>query len=238
MSSSSSIGRPSPRADIAARAFACVFPFAAAWLYLVVLAGHESGVVQAAYGAAKVLQFALPAVWIGLVCRQSLRLPLARIEGVRSGLLLGLTVVAGMLLTYYLWLKPEQYLAHFAPMIRAKARGFGMGSQPAFIAGAVLLSSLHAFLEEYYWRWFVFGGLLALHAGRVGGGNFRLGLLRAPCNPAGDLLWRADVAGRILLALCCRRRRGLGRDLSSRRLAAGPVAQPRDNRCGDFCRGI
>ena len=64
-----------------------------------------------------------------------------------------------MLLIYFLWLKPEQYLAHFAPIIRAKANGFGMGNKPAFIAGAVLLSSLHALLEEYYRRWFVFGGL-------------------------------------------------------------------------------
>ena len=144
---------------MAVLAFATIFPFMAAWLYLVVLSGHESGVVQAAYGAAKIVQFALPAVWIGLVCRQSLRLPLARTAGLKAGLLLGATVVAGMLLMYFLWLKPEQYLAHFAPMIRAKARGFGMGSQPAFIAGAVLLSSLHALLEEYYWRWFVFGGL-------------------------------------------------------------------------------
>ena len=77
----------------------------------------------------------------------------------KAGLLLGVTVVAGMLLMYFLWLKPEQYLAHFAPMIRTKARGFGMGNQLSFIAGAVLLASLHAFLEEYYWRWFVFGGL-------------------------------------------------------------------------------
>ena len=70
-----SIDRPSPRADMAVLAFAAIFPFAAAWIYLVVLAGHESGVVQSAYGAAKVLQFAIPAVWVGLVCHQSLRLP-------------------------------------------------------------------------------------------------------------------------------------------------------------------
>jgi membrane protease YdiL (CAAX protease family) len=41
----------------------------------------------------------------------------------------------------------------------AKASNLGMGTPARFIAGAVFLSSLHAFLEEYYWRWFVFGGL-------------------------------------------------------------------------------
>ena len=144
---------------MAVLAFASVFPFMAAWLYLIVLAGYESGVVQAAYGAAKVLQFALPVVWVGLVCRQSVRLPMAKTAGVMSGLLLGVTVLAGMLLMYFMWLKPEQYLAHFAPTIRAKANAFGMGNKSAFIVGAVLLSLLHALLEEYYWRWFVFGGL-------------------------------------------------------------------------------
>ncbi len=151
--------RPSRLAEIAALAFAAVFPFAAARLYLVVLAGHESGIVQAAYGAAKFVQFAFPALWVVVVCRQKLRLPIARAAGVKEGLLLGTTVVAGMMFMYFLWLKPEQVLAQSATLIASKARSFGMGSPATFIAGAVLLSSLHAFLEEYYWRWFLFGGL-------------------------------------------------------------------------------
>ena len=148
-----------PLADIAALAFAAVLPFAAAWLYLVVLAGHESGAVQLAYGAAKVVQFALPVLWVGVVCRKNLRLPLARTAGLKEGLLLGVVVVAGMLARYFFWLKPEQILAQFASLIGSKARSFGMGSPAAFIVGAVLLSLVHSLLEEYYWRWFLFGGL-------------------------------------------------------------------------------
>src|SRR5271156_4434463 len=34
-----------------------------------------------------------------------------------------------------------------------------MDSPLRFILGSVLLSSVHALLEEYYWRWFLFGGL-------------------------------------------------------------------------------
>jgi membrane protease YdiL (CAAX protease family) len=41
----------------------------------------------------------------------------------------------------------------------AKAASLGMGSPERFILGGVLLSSIHALLEEYYWRWFLFGGL-------------------------------------------------------------------------------
>ncbi len=150
---------PSRLAEIAVLVVAAIFPFAAAWVYLVVLAGHESGPVQAAYGAAKVVQFVLPAIWVTIVCRQKLRLPMTRTAGVKEGLLLGVAVVAGMLLMYFLWLKPQHILAESATMIRAKAQSFGMGSPAAFIAGAALLSLVHSLLEEYYWRWFVFGGL-------------------------------------------------------------------------------
>ncbi len=151
--------QPSHRADVAALAFTAAFPFAAAWLYLVVLGGRETGVVQVAYGAAKVVQFALPVLWVVVVCRQKLRLPIARIAGVKEGLLLGVAVVAGMLLMYFLWLKPEGILASSATLIRAKAQSFGMGSPATFIAGATLLTLVHSLLEEYYWRWFLFGGL-------------------------------------------------------------------------------
>ena len=140
-------------------AFAAVFPFAAAWLYLVVLAGHESGTVQAAYGAAKVVQFALPALWVSVVCRKKLRLPMPRTAGVKEGLLLGVVVVAGMLPCISYGSSREQILAQSATMIGSKAQSFGMGSPAAFIAGAVLLSLVHSLLEEYYWRWFLFGGL-------------------------------------------------------------------------------
>ena len=77
----------------------------------------------------------------------------------KEGLLLGVAVVAGMLLMYFFWLKPERILAESATMIRVKAQSFGMGSPATFIAGAVLLSLVHSLLEEYYWRWFLFGGL-------------------------------------------------------------------------------
>jgi membrane protease YdiL (CAAX protease family) len=64
-----------------------------------------------------------------------------------------------MLAGYFFWLKPEQLIAPFASLIRSKAASFGMGSPATFIVGAALLSLVHSLMEEYYWRWFVFGGL-------------------------------------------------------------------------------
>jgi membrane protease YdiL (CAAX protease family) len=190
MTSSRLIAEPSRRADIAALAFAALFPSAATWLYLVVLAAHPSAAVQIVYGAEKVLQFAFPLVWVVLVRRQKIRFALTpcaapgqvaqgsttltpcpspgtvrsmvgrgEFGGVKAGLALGVAVLAGMLLLYFFWLKPARYLADAATLIAAKAAALGMGSPARFIAGAVLLSSLHSLLEEYYWRWFLFGGL-------------------------------------------------------------------------------
>jgi hypothetical protein len=68
-------------------------------------------------------------------------------------------VLAATLLLYFFWLKPAGYLATAAGPIMAKAMALGMSDPAQFILGGVLLSSIHALLEEYYWRWFLFGGL-------------------------------------------------------------------------------
>jgi len=154
--------RVSRSADAAALWAAALFPSLATWLYFVVLTQHPSAAVQAAYAAEKVLQFAFPLLWVVLVRRQ--KIPIARpsTAGMTEGLLLGVAVFAGMLLLYFQWLKPAGYLAAATGPITAKATALGMGSPARFILGGVLLSSIHSLLEEYYWRWFLFGGLRRL----------------------------------------------------------------------------
>ncbi|MEI8374866.1 MAG: CPBP family intramembrane glutamic endopeptidase [Planctomycetota bacterium] len=152
-------GRVSRPADAAALWAAALFPSFATWLYFVVLTQNPSAAVQAAYAAEKVLQFAFPLVWVVLVQRQKLRLARPNRAGMTEGLVFGAAVLAGMLLLYFQWLKPAGYLAAAAVPITAKATALGMGSPARFILGGVLLSSIHSLLEEYYWRWFLFGGL-------------------------------------------------------------------------------
>ena len=150
------------RSDVAAIWVAALFPSLATWLYFVVLSQHPSAAVQAAYAAEKVLQFAFPAMWVVLVRQQPLRLTRPRAAGVTEGLTFGAAVLLGMLLLYFLWLKPAGYLAASIEPIRAKASALGMGAPVRFIVGGILLSSIHSLLEEYYWRWFLFGGLRRL----------------------------------------------------------------------------
>jgi uncharacterized protein len=149
--------RASDRADAAALWAAALFPSLATWLYFVVLSQNPSTAVQAAYAGEKIIQFAFPIVWVMVIRRQKLRLGKLSTAGVSEGLALGVSVLLGTLLMYFLWLKPAGYLAAAAASISAKATSLGMNSPARFILGGVLLSSIHALLEEYYWRWFLFG---------------------------------------------------------------------------------
>ena len=70
--------------------------------------------------------------------------------------------MAGMLLLYHLWLKPIGYLTPTSAAglaVAEKIRGFGVKTLSGYIALAAFYSVLHSLLEEYYWRWFVFGRL-------------------------------------------------------------------------------
>jgi membrane protease YdiL (CAAX protease family) len=46
--------------------------------------------------------------------------------------------------------------------LRRKTTDFGVDRPRAFLALAAFLCIVHSFLEEYYWRWFVFGRLRRL----------------------------------------------------------------------------
>jgi membrane protease YdiL (CAAX protease family) len=151
--------RCSHRADIAALLAAAVFPSLATWVYFGILAQHPSAAVQTAYAAEKIVQFSFPLAWVVWVQRRRPRMAWPGAAGVAEGLALGAGVLAGMLILYVLWLKPAGYLAGAAGSIGAKAVSLGLGSPMRFVAGGILISTVHALLEEYYWRWFLFGGM-------------------------------------------------------------------------------
>ncbi|MCB1049274.1 MAG: CPBP family intramembrane metalloprotease [Acidobacteria bacterium] len=52
------------------------------------------------------------------------------------------------------------WLRQFSPQIAEKIKDMGMESH--YILYAALISTVHALLEEYYWRWFVYGTLSRL----------------------------------------------------------------------------
>jgi membrane protease YdiL (CAAX protease family) len=149
-----------------ALAFALAYPTLLTWVYFVLLAGAPAANQRVAYGIGKAIQFAFPAAWAWLFSRESIGLPRPTRKGLLAGAVFGLAVGGGMIAVYHSWLKTAAFFtAALEPMV-AKLEGFGLLSPTAFIVMGVFYAVAHSALEEYYWRWFVFGQLrqtCALH---------------------------------------------------------------------------
>ncbi len=152
-------GMPSLLNRRCALAFALVYPTLLTWIYFVYLAKAPSTSQQAAYGIGKAIQFIFPAAWAWLFSRGSIGLPKVTTKGLAAGVLFGLAVGGGIVAAYHLWLQSASFFAVAIEPMVAKLEGLGLRSPLAFILLGVFYAIVHAALEEYYWRWFVFGQL-------------------------------------------------------------------------------
>ncbi|MCL2710930.1 MAG: hypothetical protein FWE95_08620 [Planctomycetaceae bacterium] len=139
--------------------FALVFPFILTLNYFVILAHAPPAIQQAAYSIGKAIQFALPILWVGLVCKERFWLRSINRRGLIEGTLFGIAVFAMMLALYVFWLRvPGGVLAPGSPAfqnILDKIEGLGLG-KVSFILLGVFYAVIHSGLERYYWGWFVF----------------------------------------------------------------------------------
>jgi membrane protease YdiL (CAAX protease family) len=71
----------------------------------------------------------------------------------------GLLVLAAMFGLYQLVWKSNPLLAGAGQAIRQKIVGLGLDRLWVYVAVGVFYALCHSALEEYYWRWFVFGQL-------------------------------------------------------------------------------
>jgi membrane protease YdiL (CAAX protease family) len=138
---------------------AIVLPTVVTWIYFIWLHGAEKWLQQGAYPFGKGIQFALPIVWVWLVLREWPKLQRPSGWSLLAGTAFGLVVGMAMALLYFALLKHTALLNGPVTAIRAKIQSFGLTSPAAYIALAVFYSAIHSLLEEYYWRWFVFGQL-------------------------------------------------------------------------------
>jgi membrane protease YdiL (CAAX protease family) len=147
-----------------------VYPTLLTWVYFVWLADDPAILQQASYSIGKLIQFAFPLVWVVMVQRERLgwqrsRLASDRRPGHRGwliGLAFGVVIVAAMLLIYHTLLKPAGLFIEPAQAVNQKVAGLGIDSLAKFAALGVFYATVHSFLEEYYWRWFVFAQLRRL----------------------------------------------------------------------------
>jgi len=135
--------------------FAAVFPTVAAWLYFVLFSG---GPWMLPLGAlSKVVQFALPVAWVWLVLRQPPKIRGAASGGLLFGTLTGLAILAACLGLYYGYLKQSPVFEGAPQRLGEKLEALHGDTLGGFLVIAVFYSVFHSLLEEYYWRWFVYG---------------------------------------------------------------------------------
>ena len=132
-------------------------PTLVTWLYFVALDGQSAALQQGAYGVGKSIQFALPVVWVCVVLRERPQFRRPGIAGLALGAVFGLGVMIAMVAIYYGWLQRAGLFDAPAVEVQKKVASFGAASPAAYLALAVFYSLVHSLLEEYYWRWFVFG---------------------------------------------------------------------------------
>ena len=145
---------------LAALAFAMLFPAAMTWFYFVALGHHggEPGPAQSvAYAVGKAIQFGFPILFIAMTRPSRFGMPRLTRRGWGLALGFALLTAFAMATLYFAWLKHSSWLGDTPQRVREKVEGFGIRSLPAFVAFALFLSAIHSLLEEYYWRWFVFG---------------------------------------------------------------------------------
>ncbi len=148
-----------PRAPLWLLAITIAFPTLLTWLYFVALADAASTGQQAVYSTGKIVQFGLPLLWFVLVVGNLPRRRWPRLRDIVAGALVGGLVAAIGLAAVYGWLIPSGILEPAMAAGAERARSFGVGTPAAFVGLGVFYSLIHAFLEEAYWRGFVFAQL-------------------------------------------------------------------------------
>jgi len=141
--------------------FALCFPTVFTLVYFVLLDGLPRAWQLSAYAAGKLVQFLFPAFWVVFVQREQPRFHRPRMRDLALGAGLGLALLAGLLILYHA-LKPAGFLDAVAGQVRNKLNALGFSTGPAFLGVAAFYVLCHSGLEEYCWRWFVFGQLRRL----------------------------------------------------------------------------
>lgn len=148
--------------DWAAVSFAIVLPTLVTLVYFVWAERFPAAIQQATYAVVKSIQFLFPVVWVLWVQRERPHFNRPIIRGVGLGIAFGLVVSAVMVAAYHTWLKHTAFYLAAEVEMRDKIADFQLGEPWKFVVLGVFYSLVHSFLEEYYWRWFVFGQLRRL----------------------------------------------------------------------------
>jgi membrane protease YdiL (CAAX protease family) len=151
--------------DTLALLFTCLVPLTMAWLGFVALANDAApnqSFLATVYSVGKVVQFAFPLIYVWVFEREQLRLTPPTRRGLLVGVAFGLMVDVGMAGVYFGVLRGNEAIADTPAKIFGKLQEFNLATPGGYVAIGLFLCVVHSLLEEYYWRWFVFGRLQRL----------------------------------------------------------------------------
>jgi membrane protease YdiL (CAAX protease family) len=164
---------------IGAIGFALVYPTILTLVYFQWLQSATAGIQQSVYAIGKLIQFSFPVLFVLFassrngtnawprvgdheeLSNQSAGSVLTQDTARNSfllGLAFGLTLVVVMF-TIYFFILPTNVAERLVTMAQNKVNAMGVETPAKFLALSLFYVIGHSFLEEYYWRWFVFNGL-------------------------------------------------------------------------------
>ncbi len=143
-------------------------PFIGSLVYFVLLAGNSLSMLL--YGATKVFTIVWPVIAVYVIQKQGF--PRGRIDWekhVKSlplGLLTG-GVIGGAIVGLYFFSPLGEYAAGHSGSLHAKLVDMGVSEKANYIWFCLFLAGIHSLIEEFYWRWFVFGQLSRVASRKV-----------------------------------------------------------------------
>lgn len=147
---------------------AMVFPTFSSLADFVFFAGDGQGsnpAQQVTYAVGKVVQLLYPLVCLWL-CGERLPRPsdvqAPRVADIWPGAMFGLVVAAGLIGLYFVLSRTTALFDKTQQELQQKMMQFGVNSLAGFVGFALFLTLIHSLLEEYYFRWYIYGWLKRL----------------------------------------------------------------------------
>lgn len=128
-----------------------------AWIYFVAFAGGAAA--RWTYLLVKLFTLVWPLVATPILLRRPLPRPHALDRRHRAALLPGLLLGAGLALVVVALAATSLSAVLEAASDEIRRKATQLGVLDHYLSFALLLSLAHSGLEEYYWRWFLFGNL-------------------------------------------------------------------------------
>jgi len=155
-------------AEWAALLFAMTFPTCVSFLNFIVFGSGMPEMQQIVYSSGKVLQFLFPLIWVLGFCGERFDWRFWRHcrsftpevkRGICEALIFGVLLITAAVGGYELLFKSFEVFQNAAGKINEQLDKIGIVGFWPYVMMTLLFSFPHAFLEEYYFRWFVFGRL-------------------------------------------------------------------------------